>query len=819
MDRRDKTMTEKETCSDQTADLRKRAEEIVREKVARSPEDTGNYGDTLPQGVPIIAQTLHELRVHQIELELQNDELRRAQAELDAARARYFDLYDLAPVGYCTISEPGLILEANLTAVALLGVARADLVKQPLSRFILKEDQDIYYRRRKQLFETGEPQACELRMVKSDGAPFWSRQETTVAQDADGAPLCRIVLSDITARKQAEEALSRSNEKTREILESITDAFFSLDDNMIVKYFNPAAERVLNRKADEVIGHHLFDAFPEAQGSVFEENYTQGIRTKKALFFEVEFSVAPYENCYDVRVYPEKNGISVFFQVTTEHKRIEKMEKARLRISSAINVKSSKELMQMALDEIEALTGSTIGFYHFILEDQETISLQAWSTNTLDKMCTAEGAGSHYPLSQGGVWTDCIRERRAVIHNDYNSLPHRKGMPPGHAPIMRELVVPIFRNERIVAIFGVGNRPIDYNDSDIHLIVSLGDFSWEIVERKRIEEALLVSEEKFSKAFQTSPYAIIITRAEDGRFIEVNDAFTLIAECTREEALADSSVGLRLWEHKEDREGVVADLRAGRAVEGREYQFRTKSGRNITGLFSARIINLNSSTCILSSINDITDRKKSEEQIKASLREKETLLKEVHHRVKNNLQIISSLLNMQARSIGNEKLEGIFRECQDRITAMASVHQLLYKSQNFAEINFGEYVRETASQLLRTYKTSSAAVSLVIHAENIMIPIDTAIPCGLIINELVTNSLKYAFPGVSKGEIKIEMSQTQQGISLVFADNGIGFPKDVDFYDTKTLGLKLIHMLVKQLDGTIEQFIDGGTKYAIMLKP
>ena len=216
---------------------------------------------------------------------------------------------------------------------------------------------------------------------------------------------------------------------------------------------------------------------------------------------------------------------------------------------------------------------------------------------------------------------------------------------------------------------------------------------------------------------------------------------------------------------------------------------------------------------------DITERKQAEEQIKASLREKETLLKEVHHRVKNNLQIISSLLNMQARSIGNEKLEGIFRECQDRITAMASVHQLLYKSQNFAEINFGEYVRETASQLLRTYKTSSAAVSLVIHAENIMIPIDTAIPCGLIINELVTNSLKYAFPGVSKGEIKIEMSQTQQGISLVFADNGIGFPKDVDFYDTKTLGLKLIHMLVKQLDGTIEQFIDGGTKYAIMLKP
>ena len=151
-------------------------------------------------------RTLHELRVHQIELEMQNEELRRAQAELDAARARYFDLYDLAPVGYCTLCEKGLILEANLTAATLLGVARGALVKQPITRFILEEDQDIYYLHRKQLFETGEPQACELRMVKKDGAPFWAHLAATVAQDADGASVCRVVLSDITARKSEEDA-------------------------------------------------------------------------------------------------------------------------------------------------------------------------------------------------------------------------------------------------------------------------------------------------------------------------------------------------------------------------------------------------------------------------------------------------------------------------------------------------------------------------------------------------------------------------------------------------------------------------------------
>jgi len=156
--------------------------------------------------------------VHQIELEMQNEELRRAQAELDAAQARYFNLYDLAPMGYCTLSDQGRILEVNLTAATLLGVAKSALVKQPIFRFILPEDQDIYYQHRKQLFEThstssgqaGEPQACELRMVKSDGTAFWAHLAATAAQDADGAPVCRVVLIDITARKRAEEQLHAS---------------------------------------------------------------------------------------------------------------------------------------------------------------------------------------------------------------------------------------------------------------------------------------------------------------------------------------------------------------------------------------------------------------------------------------------------------------------------------------------------------------------------------------------------------------------------------------------------------------------------------
>ena len=160
---------------------------------------------------------LHELRVHQIELEMQNEELRRTQEELEVSRARYFDLYDLAPVGYFTLSEQGLILEANLTAARLLGAARATLVKQPLSRFILPGDQDIHYRHRRQLQETGAPQSWELRLLRKDSEPFWARVEATTAQDADGAAVWRVVVSDITESKRTEEEKAKLEAQNRQL--------------------------------------------------------------------------------------------------------------------------------------------------------------------------------------------------------------------------------------------------------------------------------------------------------------------------------------------------------------------------------------------------------------------------------------------------------------------------------------------------------------------------------------------------------------------------------------------------------------------------
>ena len=195
-------MNDKKNVPESAAQLRWRAEEFARHQSAESASESQ------PLSPEETRRTIHELRVNQIELQMQNEELRRVQAELDSARAHYYDLYDLAPVGYCILSIEGLILEVNSTAVKLLEEARSTLIRQPITRFIHKEDQDIYYLHRKRLFESNEPQACELRMVRKDGATFWIRLSATPpnsVRDTDGEPASRLVMSDITELKRVEE--------------------------------------------------------------------------------------------------------------------------------------------------------------------------------------------------------------------------------------------------------------------------------------------------------------------------------------------------------------------------------------------------------------------------------------------------------------------------------------------------------------------------------------------------------------------------------------------------------------------------------------
>jgi PAS domain S-box-containing protein len=180
-----------------------------------------------------------------------------------------------------------------------------------------------------------------------------------------------------------------------------------------------------------------------------------------------------------------------------KRERSERILQARFQLMQFAVSHTVDELLQATLDEIEVLTGSTIGFFHFLETDQRTLKLQAWSSNTVENMCKAEGKGSHYDLDKAGVWADSVRQRQPIIHDNYALLLNRQGLPKGHAPIIRELSVPILREDQVVAIIGVGNKPTDFTSEDVDLVSTLADFVWDIIDRKRSEDALRQAEEKF----------------------------------------------------------------------------------------------------------------------------------------------------------------------------------------------------------------------------------------------------------------------------------------------------------------------------------
>lgn len=214
-------------------------------------------------------------------------------------------------------------------------------------------------------------------------------------------------------------------------------------------------------------------------------------------------------------------------------------------------------------------------------------------------------------------------------------------------------------------------------------------------------------------------------------------------------------------------------------------------------------------------LRDVTERALSEERLRASIREKEVLLKEVHHRVKNSLQVVSSLLGLQARLISDCGAKKQFEDSQHRIQSMALLHETLYRSNSLDKLDFSEYLRRLTEQIFRSHRTSQR-VRLHIDLEQVPLHMDVAVPCGLIVTELISNALKYAFPCARQGEVRLELHRIDRdGAVLTVADNGVGLPPDVDWVNARTLGLRLVRALAQQLRATIKLEGSAGTRFRI----
>ena len=301
------------------------------------------------------------------------------------------------------------------------------------------------------------------------------------------------VFNVITERKQAENALRESEKKFRSITEQMAEVVFVADSSGRLSYVSSAVEALFGYTSQEVVGHPFTEYLVETEiprslvifnkavlHQTTRQVYEFKCRKKNSSFFYGEFHVQYFHE-------EGREGIIGLIHDITERKRNDAVMEFRLRLLTLSDSFSTKEVLRITIDEVEKLTGSSVGFFHYIESDQITVSLQAWSTNTEKNCCRIEGFAGHYPLKEAGVWADAIRERRVMIHNNYDTLPHRKGMPEGHAIIKRELVVPIIRGEKIIAIIGVGNKAEDYDVEDVKLVSAMSGIAWDIIARKQAE--------------------------------------------------------------------------------------------------------------------------------------------------------------------------------------------------------------------------------------------------------------------------------------------------------------------------------------------
>jgi PAS domain S-box-containing protein len=272
---------------------------------------------------------------------------------------------------------------------------------------------------------------------------------------------------------------------------------------------------------------------------------------------------------------------------------------------------------------------------------------------------------------------------------------------------------------------------------------------------------------------------------------------------------------------------LAVPIKAGENIHGvialQDYQkenaFSESQAELLMTVASQAAIALENSRLVAKLHKELREREETEKKLKASLREKEILLQEVHHRVKNNLQIMSSLLRLQASNVAAKGLSELFSESENRIKSMVIIHNKLYNSKNYERIDFGDYVKTLVDNLFLSFGKSKDRIKLNIDIKNIKFNIDTAIPCGLIINELVSNAFKYAFPDERRGNLIISLTASaDKKYELKVEDDGDGMPEKIDLQSDKTLGIKLVHLLTNQIGGSIDYQSQNGTKYVIEFK-
>jgi PAS domain S-box-containing protein len=499
----------------------------------------------------------------------------------------------------------------------------------------------------------------------------------------------------------------------------------------------------------------------------------------------------------------------------SDRKRKERVNESIFQISEAANsAQNLQELFQSIHQVISGLMPAN-NFYISLYDSDPSILSFPYFVDEFDS------APKPKPLGRG-LTEYVLRTGQALLASPevFAELEMRDEVESIGAPSIDWLGVPLNIDGKTIGVLVVQTytEGLRYSEEDKNILKFVCDQIAMVIHRKKTEEDVQERERFLSSMFESIQDGLSIL-AEDYTVLRVNKAM----ENWYSHALP--LVGKKCYEvyHLRDNPCEICPTRKTIETSESAYEVVPKvgTGGEVTGwldLYSFPLIDKKTGQMkgVIEYARDITERKKAEDQLQASLLEKEVLLREVHHRVKNNMQVISSLLNLQSRHIQDPDVHEMFKESQRRIRSMALIHERLYQSSDFSRIEFSEYLRNLATHLFHSYQVNASRVQLKIEAEKVHLNINTAIPCGLIVNELISNALKHGFPDGRKGQLDIDLRRVaEDGYTLRVRDDGVGFPEGLDFRKTETLGMQIVNTLISQIDASIDLVRDKGTEFSI----
>ncbi len=630
------------------------------------------------------------------------------------------------------------------------------------------------------------------RIIKPDGDIRWLRWTDTVILDDNGEIFeYQTVGRDVTARKRAEAALKKSEQQFQMIFDNAPIGM-SLTD-MSKNYIK------VNKAYCDIVGYSKKEL-----ANMTYEDITHPEDISKDLDVMQQSKNGTQTHFHYEKRYIHKNGKIIYADLRVNILR-DYTGKTFQRISQLVDITEKIEA-ELKLKQTQARLAA-------ILNNLPNVAIYEYGENVnfvTENIFDILGYTSEEFMNDPQLFSSLMNEEEIKIY-DNNVAEWKKSGAKG--VLSNEIQVKA-KNNNMVWIEDHMFLAAPENNKPYYSGIMI-----DITEQKKTRLKVLETETKLSAIIKNLPKVVIYQSGAGTDFISENifemtgylpsEILTekyFFGKIIHPDDLMKVKQGIKQWHKCFDDDVLILEFRIrksdGSYIWIEDHMFRVRIDENNSYLSGILI--------------DVTDRKIAEEKINKSLKEKELLLKEIHHRVKNNLQVVSSLLKLQSSYVNDEESLDQLIDCQNRVKSMALVHQKLYQSKDFSDIDFKEYIIQLTNYLLNVFNSNINMIKIYINAENINLSIDKAIPCGLILNELISNSLKYAFPDGRRGEINVVISNLNNGyFELYISDNGIGFPDKINFKQTHSLGLQLVNTLVEQIDGSISMESINGTSYRI----